>query len=119
MKNIENLFVSYELALLAKDLKLEDVCIGAYNKKGDFLFIGDVAGEHYQIPAPIYQQLIDWLELNYELFIERIWNDDRSDNYILWLTKNSIYQELKSIDVILKDALLMIKEGKIDKKHVN
>ena len=33
MKNIENLFVSYELALLAKDLKLGDVCIGAYNKK--------------------------------------------------------------------------------------
>ena len=35
------------------------------------------------------------------------------------ITKNSIYQELKSIDVTLKDALLMIKEGKIDKKHVN
>lgn len=124
---LNKLFVTYSLAVLAKELGFNETCIAYYTYKNDdpnFILNKNLEGDYIEIhrfpqkgiSAILYQQLIDWLESNYELFIERIWNDDSNNNYILWLTKNNQYQELKSVDDTLKDALLMIKDNKIDKK---
>ena len=124
MKDFKKLFVPYELALLAHENSFNENCLAKF--ANDKLIINHelLSYSHEKdkwniIEAPLYQELIDWLELNYAMFIERIWNDDNNNNYILWLTKNNQYQELKSIDATLKDAFLMIKDNKIDKKYVD
>ncbi len=64
---MKDLFLPYELALIAKQKGFNEPCFGKYNQDGVFSFQINASFAHNLmdinvISAPLYQQVIDWLE---------------------------------------------------------
>ena len=96
---MKKLFVPYELALLAKEKGFDETCFAAYedfeNKELAFRTIfqsnSDFKTEYselckYQCSAPLYQQLVDWLETLHGLEIStKSWKKEGSKIEIVWV----------------------------------
>lgn len=69
MKNLEHLFVPYEIALKLKEKGFKETCFGLYddikvlhtNKK--YVFVED----ELNIIAPLYQQVVDWFREKHKI----------------------------------------------------
>lgn len=68
---MKNLFVPYEIALLAKEKEFDEPCLSSYNTKKQLTIastfglknsdlIDDFLKYGYEVTAPLYQQIIDW-----------------------------------------------------------
>lgn len=74
---MKNLFVPYEIALLAKKNGFNEPSFGVFVEQtwgnGDirFLLEGEVMDDNEEIlfPAPLYQQLIDWFRIEHDILI--------------------------------------------------
>lgn len=74
---MKNLFVPYEIALLAKNNGFNEPSFGVFVEQtwgnGDirFLLEGEVMDDNEEIlfPAPLYQQLIDWFRIEHDILI--------------------------------------------------
>lgn len=70
---MKELFVPYELALLAKEKKFDEDCLAYYNTdpklKRDRLVLSKSLNHKYCVPAPLYWQLIKWLYEVHNMFI--------------------------------------------------
>ena len=76
MKSLSNLFLPYELALIAKQKGFNEPCLGYWeiDNLGTNLFIPSHPCRFEetavnQVTAPLYQQVIDWLRDEYNLHI--------------------------------------------------
>ncbi len=68
---MKNLFIPYELALIAKEKGFNEPCIAMFlenkelyslnNPTSDFSTVTN-EGKKYNIAAPLYQQLLDWFK---------------------------------------------------------
>ena len=123
---MKHLFVPYEIALLAKKNGFNEPSFGVFVEQtwgnGDirFLLEGEVMDDNEEIlfPAPLYQQLIDWFRINYNLSIGiDTYNDIMRDtitytpyfkmdhiNKKIW--DNSFIQS-KSYEIAINKALLI------------
>lgn len=71
---MKKLFISYELALKLKEKGFDEECLGTYRKG---LLKWPVTGTFYiinsrlmsDITAPLYQQVVDWLDTKHSIFI--------------------------------------------------
>lgn len=68
-------FVTYEIALKLKELGFDDICFCIYNRERSLRFNNmhnpkdrykncKLAKNNGKIPAPLWQQAIDWLRIN-------------------------------------------------------
>lgn len=72
--NMTHLFLPYELTLKAKELGFNEPCLAEYQKyKAAWKLIITHSWDKYLynhiIKAPIYQQIIDWIREEYDIFI--------------------------------------------------
>ncbi len=80
MKNLDHLFLPYELAVIAKEKGFNEPCIVSYedyDEKGTYQLhplvnFHDVSGinssiVNHTICAPIYQQIIDWFRQEHSI----------------------------------------------------
>lgn len=71
---MENLFIPYELAVIAKEKGFNEPCFATF-VKGEFIFFQDERKEHaaneylnsIECSAPLYQQITGWFESNHDL----------------------------------------------------
>ena len=109
---MKNLFLPYELAIIAKEK--------GYKGSGDIkYFYNEIKPKEFVIDAfydedslsyiiaPLYQQIVDWLEETYDFFFERLMNKDKGVYYIVW-NGTSAYSELKTIDKAIEEAFNLI-----------
>lgn len=75
MKNLQELFVPYELALKLKEKGFNEPCLATYPTenysvfiKGELLF-SSITNTDNRCHAPLYQQVVDWLRLKHDMFI--------------------------------------------------
>jgi len=73
---MKNLFVPYEIALLAKNNGFNEGCLAIYDSFDNGLHtwrVNDTLVKPSDIPnsivAPIYQQLIDWFRIEHDILI--------------------------------------------------
>jgi len=75
---MKNLFVPYELAVIAKEKGFNETCLAIFEDKNTLWYGGleyDADG-HFKnenssnICAPLYQQLVDWFREKHNLFIK-------------------------------------------------
>lgn len=72
---MKNLFVPYNIALLAKEKGFNQQCLGGFDayKELRFDYIGLVKNSDFKMPprnyvsAPLYQQIIDWFRKKHNL----------------------------------------------------
>lgn len=80
---MKDLFVPYELAVLAKEKGFKDMCFYYFNKRGElildrtYLYEYHSIGEYHTL-APLYQQLVDWFREEHKIQIEILWRGDMS-----------------------------------------
>ena len=72
-KEIGKEFVTYEIALKLKELGFDKDCLSCFMKNGELYNTG-YSNIHYcnnmnRTLSPLWQQVIDWFEVNYKLFI--------------------------------------------------
>lgn len=121
---MEELFVPSELAIKAKEKGFTDPCFGfhkAINASKHELKLNNYFA--YNIPfmfdhntntqcpgdcsAPIYQQLVDWLEAKHGFFFERLMNDNKQIYCVLW-NGAAGYVELQTLDKAIEQAFKLI-----------
>lgn len=88
MKNIKDLFVTYEIALLLKELGFDEECLAYYftldNKKWQFVFKSEYdniddrinIGGKFTLLTPLYQQVESWIRDKFKLRISIMDFDD-------------------------------------------
>lgn len=72
---MKNLFIPYELAVIAKEKGFNENCLGWYNYKSLEIFGEDsvldiYAGDDNRPLAPLYQQIVDWLRDKHNTWID-------------------------------------------------
>ena len=84
---MKDLFVPYELALLAREKGFDEPCLRFYQNSEDlsenldnqdinhFTNARAIRNETYSCLAPLYQQLIDWFFNNHKIIIRRTFTD--------------------------------------------
>ena len=106
MKNLKDLFVSYEIALQLKESGFNEDSLGFYNTDKHFFFAhkgnclgADEYSKNNEIPkdygiftAPMYAQVIDWLreEKGIQVFVDYFYYDGFHYNY-KWVKSNGEY----------------------------
>lgn len=81
MGSINSLFVPYWLALKLKGKGFDRTCLASYSDEDTF----NTGGYYYRVTpslkslaiAPLYQQVVDWLEVSHNIHLDRIWYDDK------------------------------------------
>lgn len=76
---MENLFIPYKLAVIAKEKGFDEQCFG-YFRKGELQFFDkrNIVGSNQDlyksdyIKAPMYQQLVDWFREKHNLYLSPI-----------------------------------------------
>lgn len=105
---MKHLFIPYELALIAKEKGFNEDCLAAYSfNSKEIIGIGYYT-DNRQLLAPLYEQMIDWLEDKFDFFFERLMNEDKGVYYIVW-NGTAAYSELKTIDKAIEEAFSLIK----------
>ena len=115
---MKHLFIPYELAVIAKEKGFNEDCFkffgdgNLFNHEGKFNYTHELNNNRSGIKefllAPLYQQIVDWLEEKYGLFFERLMNEDIGVYYIVW-NDTAAYSELKTIDKAIEEAFSFIK----------
>lgn len=83
---MENLFVSYEIALELKDKGFNKPCFGVWNSRECSLYIDlrydtDQKNMPDGCKAPLYQQVTDWLRENHNIEIQISNVDNKIDKW--------------------------------------
>lgn len=119
MSNLNHLFVPCKLALEARKKGFDEPCLGWYNLKQEFLNQYRPIEHDFDVTntqlnelkglcaAPIYQQLVDWLESKHGFFFERLMNDDKQVYCVLW-NGAAGYVELQTLDKAIEQAFKLI-----------
>ncbi len=95
---MKNLFVPYNLALLAKEKGFNEPCLGYYDVKNQKIYpsegmisnwfntTNENVGFDWKFSAPLYQQLIDWFREKHSIWIEvQVVFYQGSIYYIAWV----------------------------------
>jgi hypothetical protein len=71
---MKNIFIPYELAVIAKEKGFNEQTLAFYTTTEKELIQIPLEGKtvlnHLQLKAPLYQQILDWLREEHNLFIE-------------------------------------------------
>lgn len=80
---MKNLFLPYELAVIAKEKGFNESCFAYYDKHNKYLYTNVYGGNLVEIPntfindkhhidvlVPLYQQMIDWFREKHNCYIE-------------------------------------------------
>lgn len=63
MKNIKDLFVTYEIALKLKELGFDENCFGYYDLfNNKLVYTFNVDNSKIELKAALWQQAVDWFE---------------------------------------------------------
>lgn len=88
MKDLKDLFVPYDIAIMAKDAGFNEACLGWIAPDG-FLSMGirevtnsQCTAENYS--APLYQQLIDWFREEHKIHLVPIEDNSLYSFTIKW-----------------------------------
>lgn len=65
---MKHLFIPYELAVIAKEKGFNDECLSGYDKDKQPLICNP--SEFGILPAPLYQQIVDWFREKHNIYIE-------------------------------------------------
>lgn len=95
MRNkMENLFIPYELAVIAKEKGFEEMCITCYGNTSKKLYLNswknmkNTLEEEDLTAAPLYQQILEWLFKEYNIFIEikriKVMVDPEDNFHVYW-----------------------------------
>ena len=91
---MKDLFVPYNIALLAKEKGFNEPCLAMYNHsnvvsnpslnvvKNDWFF--EIESDKDRCSAPLYQQLIEWFKSNYGITIFQIPLEGDDYNPVTW-----------------------------------
>jgi hypothetical protein len=110
---MKNLFIPYELAVIAKEKGFDEPCLGWFLLEGGgakSMFILEKCPKQDMglCLSPLYQQLIDWLEEKYKIIISRDLDvdDDFAFNIILGRIDKYSYDEdkIKALNGAIKEA---------------
>lgn len=96
---MENLFVSYKIALKLKELGFNVECLAYYNKYKDLYFY-NVLPDNQSVSiyetcdAPLYQQVVDWFREKYKLIINIHIDEEYSiiNNLKYWYAIDSYFE---------------------------
>jgi hypothetical protein len=118
---MEKLRVSYELALLAKEKGFDEPCFGLFVRKGNSFLLKEMPNQQEceqffgGILAPIYQQLLDWLEAEHNIFVEVTYGKDSNSVWYNW----DIYSLIKPRKDDETGDVGEVFETDIDEKFLN
>ena len=119
MKNLENLFVPYELALKLKENRFKEDCLAAYSfTSKQIIGIGHYT-DNGQLLAPLYQQAFDWFREKYgiEIWVEYSGKTGKSRkrkyyslvNYVQGTIKEGFfYNHKEALNKAIEEALKLI-----------
>lgn len=112
---MKHLFVPYELALLAKENKFNEECLGHYHPSKEFYFglnntpNKNSNAKYGNVAAPLYQQLINWFRSKHSIYF--IEEPLREKNPAYWVSNIPIKTEGPYLlDYALKIAFNQIKK---------
>lgn len=122
---MEELFVSYELAVELKELGLNKKELGVhFTTDGknwqlvdifEFSLIDEtyLIGQNFILNAPTYQQAIDWFQEEHDIYIGRTgYNDKKTPKRWVYHVDNYYVQD-QSFEGAIKYAIELIKINKI------
>ncbi len=71
MKDVKDLFIPYELAVIAKEKGFNEPCFGSYRINSPNFFSPNKCDKNGDITllAPIYQQIVDWFREKHKIYI--------------------------------------------------
>lgn len=121
----KELFIPYELSVIAKDKGFNKECLALYNDKNEPFIPEDstilLSNSLKKLTAPLYQQIIDWLDLkgirihtknsasgqwNYEI---RKWNgDNQIGKWELILNTGNFSSRAKCLTNAIEEAFKLI-----------
>ncbi len=112
---MKNLFVPYNLALILKEKGFDEPCFGMYqNIENDedhnlMLVIPDTEQSNYvtRIPAPLYQQVIDWLWKEHKIFVSSYLVPDKT-NTVMYVVKYKTEDFWETLNQAIEEALKLI-----------
>lgn len=92
-------FVTYEIALKLKELGFNEECMGLYYKTefklADFISLPYFRNSETQVanitPAPLWQQVIDWLRIEHNLILEINYSDCKWWQWIIIYSNDNIH----------------------------
>ena len=108
---MEKYFIPYELALELKKLAFNKECLGYFFENKLYTEqSGDVV-KYFKsdLDAPLYQQVIDWFEKEYNIFIGRTCYDDGKTPKRWAYHVDSYYVQEQSYDGAIRYAIDKIK----------
>lgn len=111
---MEELFVSYKLAVELKELGFDEPCLGFWINDDEALIIEESKksiSEHTS-QAPTYQQAIDWFQEEYDIYIGRTGYNDRKTPKRWVYHVDDYYVQDQSFDGAIKYAIELIKNKK-------
>ena len=79
---MKHLFIPYELAVIAKEKEFDEPCLALFNNSNKPIIAGNTPVFNSKtedtsiICAPLYQQIVDWLEFKHNLHLDRVWYND-------------------------------------------
>jgi hypothetical protein len=85
MKKLKELFVKYDLAKLLKDKGFNELCLAWYTGKDKEIYLPNHVvntpcnfnlTSKISIDAPMYEQIINWLDTKYNILISLCRDDD-------------------------------------------
>lgn len=99
MKNLHKLFVSYDTALILKEKGFNEPCIAYYSNKVDepsFCENRNIFGDYVLIrtlpqrgiSAPLFQQIINWLDEKHSVHFSFIHSNDIYNEYTVRIYKD-------------------------------
>lgn len=112
MKDLKHLFVPYYLAVQMKEKGFKEPCLGWFpnsdTKKVEFtpnvLWVHSEGGSN--IPAPLYQQVVDWLFKELQIHISTVMLNSYQLNWQVETGLNSIYVDTR--EQAIEEALKLI-----------
>jgi hypothetical protein len=84
---MKDLFLPYELAVIAKEKNYKGECVAFYNEMHDQIKVGTILfpadsghwdnwnKETHLVSAPLYQQIVDWFRIKKAISVEISWNE--------------------------------------------
>lgn len=112
---MEKEFVTYDIAIKLKELGFNENCFGYYKNNNTLIwFAGNIGVDHWNlpdiddIPAPLWQQVIDWFRIKHNINVETCYHpnikkysgvvSDKSWTMPKHLTLNEYYKQRKQVD---------------------
>lgn len=121
---MEELFVSYELAVELKELGLNKKILGVYfTADGENWQLTDIShfetldemydfGKNFSLNAPTYQQTIDWFQKEHDIYIGRTGYNDKLTPKRWVYHVDDYYVQDQSFEGAIKYAIELVKNKK-------